>query len=383
MEDCKIAIVIPCYNRVDALLRLLNSLSNAYYDSSSVDLIFSIDYSGKDDVFNVAEQYVWVYGNKRIVKKTKNVGLRNNIISCGDFTSQYDAIILLEDDLIVAKDFYLYAKAVTFFYNKNEAIAGISLYKYEYSEFGQHRIYIKETEFDTYFVQWPSSRGQIWTRMQWVAFRKWYDGHSHKSCIEKANIPNMAKLWTRSWKKYYAAYLVETNKYFVYPNVSYSNVLPTIGEHYTDNINLDAVSLYQGHHDVYRFMPFENGLFYDAFFEYKDIRIKLSNGEFVYADMDLYSSKEKDNFTHDYVITSLNIPNVIPLNSWSGDNIPFELNIENGCEGDFFKLYYVHDYTKHSLTYKQKRHLRIPLNNRDCFKAGLIGLVKYIGKHLF
>lgn len=378
MDVCDIAIVIPCYNRPTALLRLLDSLYNADYTNYKVDLIFSIDYSGKNDVFDVADKCVWSYGNKRIIRKTENIGLRNNIISCGDFTSEYNAIILLEDDLIVAKDFYLYARNAVSFYNENENIAGISLYKYEYSEFGLHRIYIKETGFDTYFVQWPSSRGQVWTHKQWAEFRKWYDGNSNEVCLNKANIPNMAKEWTKSWKKYYAAYLVETNKYFVYPYVSYSNVLPTIGEHYVDNINVDAVSLYQGHHDSYKFMPLDNGLFYDAFFEYKDICIKLPNGNSVYADMNLYSSKDKNNFIHDYVVTSLNLPNVSPLKSWSGDCIPFELNIENNCKGDFFKLYNVNDYIKHTLPFKQKRHLRIPLNNRDCLKAGLVSSIKYI-----
>lgn len=41
-----IGIVIPCYNRVDSLNRLLVSLKGANYLGEEVDLIFSIDYSG-------------------------------------------------------------------------------------------------------------------------------------------------------------------------------------------------------------------------------------------------------------------------------------------------------------------------------------------------
>lgn len=46
----KIGIVIPCYNRVSSLQRLLASLLEANYGNSQVDLTFSIDYSGTDEV---------------------------------------------------------------------------------------------------------------------------------------------------------------------------------------------------------------------------------------------------------------------------------------------------------------------------------------------
>lgn len=168
----KIAIVIPSFNRPQALQRLLNSLYNARY-SEDVDLIFSIDFSGNDDVKIVAEKCMWRFGNKKIICHKNNLGLRQNILFCGDLTSEYDAIILLEDDLVVSPSFFTYAIKAASFYDNNDKIAGISLYSYSVCEIGNFRFYPFLDEYDTYFIQWPSSWGQLWTRKQWISFREW------------------------------------------------------------------------------------------------------------------------------------------------------------------------------------------------------------------
>ena len=54
-----IGIVIPCYNWVDSLNRLLVSLEGANYIGEEVDLIFSIDYSGINNIRYFAESFQW------------------------------------------------------------------------------------------------------------------------------------------------------------------------------------------------------------------------------------------------------------------------------------------------------------------------------------
>ena len=100
-----IGIVIPCYNRVDSLNRLLVSLEGANYIGEEVDLIFSIDYSGINNIRYLAESFQWEFGSKKIILHPSNIGLKQNILSCGDLVDEYDAVIVLEDDLYVAKDF--------------------------------------------------------------------------------------------------------------------------------------------------------------------------------------------------------------------------------------------------------------------------------------
>ena len=93
-----IGIVIPCYNRTQPLKRLLCSLYEAYYQKDKVDLIFSIDNSGTDNVQKVAEAFSWPFGEKKLILHHTNIGLKDNILACGDLVEIYDAVIVLEDD---------------------------------------------------------------------------------------------------------------------------------------------------------------------------------------------------------------------------------------------------------------------------------------------
>lgn len=380
MDVSNIAIVIPCYNRTNALLRLLASIVNANLPSCSIDIVFSIDYSGKNDVSNIAEAFKWNYGVKKIIHHPQNIGLRNNIIFCGDLTSEYVAIIVLEDDLVVSKDFLNYSLQAYEYYQDYANIGGISLYKYEYCEFGQFLVYPLELGFDTYFVQWPSSRGQLWSRSQWKSFKDWY-------CINNGdlsafNIPDEAKAWPKSWKKYYAAYLVDTNKYFAYPSVSFTNVFGTIGEHYSNNLNIDTVSLFYGEKMKYNFQKWNRSVLYDCFFEMKGVQVILEN-KFVDVDMDLYVTKRKTNLITDYVVSPIKLSNVNALKSWGGDNIPFELNILNDYPGDFFYLYRKQDYNPKRLSPCKKKYLRIALYGRDILHDLINSVIFYVGNKTF
>lgn len=378
-----IAIVIPCYNRPRVLARLLNSIYQAYLTDFSIDIVFSIDYSGNDDVYKIVDSFNWEAGKKKVIKHSQNIGLEKNIIFCGDLTSEYDAVIVLEDDLVVAKDFLNYAFQAYDYYVNEPNIAGISLYKYEYCEFGQQRFYPMELGFDTYFVQWPSSWGQMWTKMQWKSFKRWYLINNQD--ISSFNIPDAAKSWLCSWKKYYAAYLVDTNKYFVYPFFSFTNMFPTVGVHFSKKmklLNTETVSLYQGVGGKYNFLKWEDcSFFYDCYFELKSIWVDL-NGHMVEADMDLYGSKFKKNIEKKYVISSLEISNAQKLKSWGGDNIPFELNVLQDCVGNFFYMYNSYDYKKLSLKPNKKLFLRVRLSNVDRLKLFFIAIYSYLGRYL-
>ena len=106
----KIAIIAVAYNRSDSLGRLLKSLERATYPESAT-LIISIDKSKTDAVEKMADGYHWPYGELRVVKHEKNLGLRAHMLSLGNYFQEYDALIVLEDDVTVATSFYYYAKA--------------------------------------------------------------------------------------------------------------------------------------------------------------------------------------------------------------------------------------------------------------------------------
>ena len=331
-----IALVIPCYNRADTLGRLLHSLQKAQYPIC-VDLVFSVDNSGNDTVFQVADAFIWRFGEKKIIRHKENIGLRNNILSCGDLTEEYDSVIILEDDLLVSPFFFEYAYRAREYYKDDNRIAGISLYSYRISE-SFHEFNPISNGFDTYFMQWTSSWGQMWTKSQWKAFKEWYEIHRDK--ISTIPIPEYVKAWSHSWKKYHIAYLTDTNKYFVYPTVSYTTIQPSLGLHVKE-VRLDKgyiVPLCCGVKRDLVFQKIEGAIVYDCFFEIKQLRLVLNKEEII-ADLNIYGDKTKDNIINNYFITSQRIPGVKVLKKWGIIEIPLETNILHSNDGEGLYLY--------------------------------------------
>ena len=126
----KIAIIVVTYKRIDSLKRLLNSLEKAYYDNERPTLIISIDKSDSDNVEVFADSYNWPLGEKIVRKHDKNMGLRNHMMSLGEWFSKFETLIVLEDDLVVSPCYYSYTRQASDKYMGDEKIAGISLYSF-------------------------------------------------------------------------------------------------------------------------------------------------------------------------------------------------------------------------------------------------------------
>lgn len=364
-EYNKIAVVIPCYNRTDTLGRLLNTLTKAQYPIS-VDLVFSIDYSGNDGVYNMANDFHWQYGEKRIIRHNENIGLRKNILSCGDLTKDYDAVIILEDDLLVSPFFIEYAYRALKYYKDDQNIAGISLYSYRLSE-SLHEFNPITNGYDTYFMQWTSSWGQMWTKSQWKEFKAWYDLHSED--ITSIPIPDYVKTWSHSWKKFHIAYLVDTNKCFVYPTESYTTIQPSLGIHVKE-VRLDKgyiVPLCTGFNREPVFQRYEGAIVYDCFFEIKQLKIVLNNKEIV-ADLNIYGDKVRENIINEYYITPHRISGVEVLKEWALFEIPMEINVLHSNEGEGLFLYESKYFEPVKLSPKEKVSFRIQLSETERLK---------------
>lgn len=358
----KIAIVLPCYNRTETLKILLHSLLQVKYELP-VDLVFSIDNSGSNDVLNLAKGFQWEQGEKVIIHHKENIGLRRNIISCGDLTSQYDAVIILEDDLLVSPCFFEYAYAACRFYLNDERIAGISLYSYRLCE-SLREFNPLTFGYDTYFMQWTSSWGQMWTKAQWGAFKEWYDEHGEN--ISNIPIPEYVKSWSHSWKKYHIAYLTDTNKYFVYPTASFTSIQPTLGVHVSE-IRLDKgyiVPLCNGIQRAFIFKEFIEDYAYDCFFELKKIPVEL-NGKSVYADLNLYGEKKRENIHCEYFISPKPIPHAEIKKQWGISMIPLEKNVIDSIEGSGLYMYEANSFSPVLLNPREKVSFRIQLSELE------------------
>ncbi|MCR5357750.1 MAG: hypothetical protein K6E63_10170, partial [Lachnospiraceae bacterium] len=228
----RIAIVVVAYNRVASLMRLLDSLTGAYYpEGVDVPLIISVDKSDSAAVEDVARDYVWEHGDKSVRLHETNLGLREHVLECGDISRDYDGVIVLEDDLYVSPSFYMYTLAAFSRTRMEKKIGGISLYSHRLNVHAREPFEAIDDGYDNYYMQFASSWGQAFTTAQWDGFRQWYDMHSQDD-IASDDIPVNVSTWSdKSWLKYYIKYLVNTDKYFLYPRVSFTTNFGDEGEH--------------------------------------------------------------------------------------------------------------------------------------------------------
>jgi hypothetical protein len=334
---CNIAILIVTYNRTQSLKRLLSSLKSANYEDDKVTLIISIDNSGNDDVYHIAKDFDWQYGEKIIHTYPQRLGLRKHILTCGMLTNKFNNLIVLEDDLYVSNSFYHFAKEATEFYKNDTRIAGISLYSYATNHLAFEPFTCMQDEFDVYFMQQAMSWGQIWSKEKWNDFVNWYEKNNDGFGIS-SDFPQRISGWPEtSWLKYHDKYCVEKNKYFVYPKISLSTNFCDSGEHNKEASTGFQVVLQQDVQKNYHFAHLdESNAVYDIFFENIALSKYLNIND---KDLctDLYGVKANAQKRR-YHLTASN-QNYKITKSFGLSLRPHDANIFNKIEGNYFKLY--------------------------------------------
>jgi hypothetical protein len=321
------ALVAVGFNRPGSLQRLLNSLSVASYDAP-VPLVISIDGSDSEQgaaTRNVAEQFNWSHGPKRLIFHEQNLGLRRHILGCGDLTSEYGAVIVLEDDLTVAKDFYRYTNNALKFVERNDQVAGVSLYSHATNVVARLPFVPLYDGFDNFYIQFASSWGQAWNATQWAKFREWLaqlsDASSDSGTTADSPVtsqkpfpipsnapipPNVLSWSDSSWLKYFIWYLVETNRYFLYPRNSMTTNYNECGTHSNRFSPIWQVPL-AARSQAWRFSELSESIaVYDAFFEVLPDRLRkctnlLDDFDF---DVDLYGTKPPHLLKRPFALTS-------------------------------------------------------------------------------
>ncbi len=339
----KPAIVIVAHKRDKSLKRLLSSIAQANYEQyNDIDLIISIDRSDSPNVAQVAHDFIWKFGTKQVIVHKNSLGLRGNILFCGDLTYYYDSVIILEDDLLVSPLFYKYSVEALKFYQNCDHISGISLYSYHYNEYAKIRFIPLDDGYDNYFIQSATSWGQAWTKPQWDNFRNWYKSYGNIPINKDDIVPEtIINRWSaQSWKKYFIKYMILEDKYFVVPRFSLTTNFGNLGNHVLINTNnLQVPLLMQKNQQEWNFCYLENsGAVYDAHYEIRPYCLYSYNPSLAKLEWecDLYGTKNYHKITKEYVLTIRH--SIEPINSYSLGLIPQELNIALKLQGDFFCL---------------------------------------------
>lgn len=337
----RFAAVAIGYNRDKSMERLLWSLEKAYYDEE-VDLIISIDNSGEDAVEKCANHFAWSHGKKIVKTYPERQGLRKHIIQCGNFVSDYEAIAVLEDDVVVAPGYFLYMKQAVETYCDNDKIAGVSLYNHLWNVGANMPFQPSYAPFDAYFFQFAQSWGQVWMKKQWKEFRDWYECNAEEF-LGTDEIPANVASWPKtSWLKYHIKYCIEKDKYFVYPYQALSTCFTDVGEHNARHMTVFQVPMQYGIKKDYHFPAIDDdsAVVYDAFFERRYLDGRFQDGmKKQEVCMNLYGQK-KTSFGKKYVASIQELP-YKKVASYGLELRPHEENIEYAIKGEEIGIYEV------------------------------------------
>lgn len=332
----RIPIVVVAYNRPRSLTRLLSSLQTAKYPHDTIDLIISIDKADNNQhVLDLANAFQWEHGTKKVIYQEINLGLRKHILKCGNYSLEYGAVIVLEDDLYVSPNFYLFAEQALTFSTKESSIGGISLYNHQLNVHTRENFMPHQDGYDNWYFQFASSWGQAWTKDQWAGFMDWYEKGPDIDGNEQ--VPKYVRSWSpKSWLKYNIAYLVEKDRYFLYPKISLTTNFSDAGTHVGNDSTIYQVPLDFGKEREYNFSKVEeSNAVYDAYYENKNLyqTLGLENDDLC---VDLFGYKPLHG--QKYVLSS-KVLGFKMIQSFGKSLKPHEDNVLRSIEGRELFLY--------------------------------------------
>jgi len=329
------AIVAIGYNRPDCMRRLLDSVENAHYEEK-IDLIISIDNSGSTCVEEMAKEFVWTHGEKRIVTHEKRLGLKKHVLECGNYTEQYENIIVFEDDLYVSPYYFSFVKHCVDFYGDDDRIAGIGLYNNNLDQNSGYAFEAIKDGYDVYFMQYACSWGQVWTRKKWRKFMEWYAKNDAPFNNDDIVPPNVNRWNERSWLKYHVKYCASEEKFFVFPHISLTTNFSTAGSHAKFDDNSYQISMLWG--DKKWNLPTldDSHSKYNVYFENLELPESLGilPNEIC---VDTYGQRENSNGKRYWLTTRP--ANYKVLSSFALELRPREANVLAKIPGLFIKLY--------------------------------------------
>lgn len=339
MPSIRPAIVAVGYDRPAAMQRLLAGVAAAAYDGDGVTLVVSIDKSeNQAEVQAVADAFDWPHGEKIVRCFDTRQGLRAHILACGDLSERYGAVIILEDDLLVAPGFYRYVCAALAFYGDEPTLAGISLYSHAWNGYADVPFIPAHNAFDAYLGQYSITWGQCWTAAQWTRFRRWYDANQGDISRFYDRVPQDITTWpATSWGKYFVCYIVENDLYYLMPYVSLSTNCEEAGQHAEGDSDAHQVALLHGVDKQYAFPRIGDAIRYDLFFE----RVGLSFAPYGIASDDVcvdLNGQKRGLHGKRYLLSCKTYP--LPVVRTFGMRLrPIEANIEYGMAGGDIFLY--------------------------------------------
>ena len=230
-------VLIFAYNRRDKLNNCLESLeSNSVDYKNATDLYIFCDGSkNASDEKKVTEtqNHVKIYEQKSTYRSVtvqynkQNKGLANSIIQgVNKIINIYGKAIVLEDDLLVSKDFLEYMNKALDYYQYNDRIGAISAYSYPIKILEQY-------EKDVYFLEKGDCWGWAtwadrWKNAEWanVDYKRYFKNIKLRNQFEKLECYWDSTMYLQmkgkvdSWAIRWVYHLFRNHQLTVYPRMS-------------------------------------------------------------------------------------------------------------------------------------------------------------------
>lgn len=348
-ESCN-ALVVVGFNRISSIMRLLNSLANAVYDEN-VPLVISIDKSDNKELYRVVSDFHWHHGNKYVIIQSERCGLKEHIYKCGDLSQYFKSVTILEDDLFVSPYFYTYVKQTVEKYGENPNVAGISLYRNEYNGFNGLPLYFLNIGYDVFAYQSTSTWGETFTYRMWRDFRCWLKCWDND--FSSIDMYEFIKGWKYAWSKYFEAYIICENKYFIYPYLSLSTNNNDAGTHVikSSHNNTYQTELLFGHKE-YVLPDFDRLIHYDTYAQCELLKTYLKLDNFA---IDLSGNRENIS-KFDYLLSVRHL-NCKIIKRFGVKLRPIELNVLMDIHGFDIFLYDMRVVVHNKFTKSEKQLL--------------------------
>ncbi|CAM6128710.1 unnamed protein product [Calypogeia fissa] len=227
-----ISINIITQSRPRSLLRLLNSITYAYYLGDTIDISFNMDSRVDGQTLKMVGDFVWPHGQKIVRRRIIQGGLIRAVSESWYPASDDEYGLLLEDDIEVSPFYYMWLKYALLVYRYDPAISvpelnAIALYTPRVVEIVKERPSWNATEYfqwlhpnTPYLHQLPCSWGSLFFPERWREFYKYMGTrYTADAKVNPVQIPrSRTNGWQASWKKFLIDLMYLRGYVTLYPN---------------------------------------------------------------------------------------------------------------------------------------------------------------------
>jgi len=234
--------------RAASLRSLLTSLEQANYDGDTVELYIHIDKSASNTgCVQTVKDFRFSHGSVCYLLSTTNMGLRNSWFNAW-YPVKNQRAIILEDDIVVSIDWYLWLKSAWNSYGHRKDLAGISLQRQVLVPQKPHKNMEIVNQHRPFLYKLVGSIGFSPHWKVWMSFLKWIQSVD----LRTVNV-RMRSLITsdwhyrndkrQMWTHYFIWFCEQHDLYTLYVNlpggVAIGTHMRESGEHHTGSLGPD------------------------------------------------------------------------------------------------------------------------------------------------